>query len=113
LAKGKEVFMKRVVSVLIAAAIGSSITIGAYELAIKENKKTVKIEYIENTPARQVVYQADGKDYFVPLDFTVPAEKVMPSVVHTSFRFPRWILVNKPQCKITINQMASKKIFAI
>jgi serine protease Do len=82
LAKGKEVFMKKVVSVLIAAAIGSSMTIGAYELAIKENKKTVKIEYIENPPARQVVYQADGKDHFVPLDFTVPAEKVMPSVVH-------------------------------
>ena len=72
--------MKNFGSLVLAALLGSAITIGAYVWFGKEN--SVKIEHVNGVPAAQVAYGINEKGEAVPLDFTGTAEKVTNAVVH-------------------------------
>ncbi len=73
--------MKNFSALLIAAILGSALTLGSMELFdLGPNDKTLKIEHIDGTPVVSTAYTEDGNT--VPLDFTASAEKTMPSVVH-------------------------------
>jgi serine protease Do len=73
--------MKRFSSLLMAAVLGSVITVGSYKWLDEDNNK-VKIEYAASLPTAKVAYKVDENGKAVPLDFTAAAEKVMPAVVH-------------------------------
>jgi len=68
--------------VLIAAVLGSAITIGTYRLIDRNSGKTVKIEHISGTPVVGAAYTVNDEGEIIPLDFTEVAKKVMPAVVH-------------------------------
>ncbi len=72
--------MRRFSSLLLAAVLGSVITVGSYQWF--DNDEKVKLEYVANLPTSQVAYTVDDNGKAVPLDFTAAAEKVMPAVVH-------------------------------
>lgn len=73
--------MKNFSALLIAAVLGSAITLGSMELFdVGPNDKTLKIEHIDGTPVVSTAYTDEGEA--IPLDFTAAAEKTMPSVVH-------------------------------
>jgi Do/DeqQ family serine protease len=74
--------MKRFGSLLLAAVLGSVITIVASQWLMKDQQQGVKIEHITGVPASQVAYQVNEKGEVVPLDFTGTAEKVTKAVVH-------------------------------
>jgi serine protease Do len=74
--------MKNFGSLLLAAVLGSVITIAAYQWLEKSNNHGVTIEHINGTPAAQVAYRINEKGEAVPLDFTGTAEKVTKAVVH-------------------------------
>jgi serine protease Do len=74
--------MKRFGSLLLAAILGSVITIVASQWLIKDQQQGVKIEHINGVPASQVAYQVNEQGQVVPLDFTGTAEKVTKAVVH-------------------------------
>jgi serine protease Do len=73
--------MRRFSSLLMAAVLGSVITVASYRW-IDEDDNKVKLEYVANVPAAKVAYTVDENGKAVPLDFTAAAEKVMPAVVH-------------------------------
>ncbi|NJN41430.1 MAG: Do family serine endopeptidase [Flammeovirgaceae bacterium] len=68
--------MKRFISLLIAAALGSMITLAVFEWR-NDTTQGVKIEY-QTTPVSAARLTASGE----PLDFTVVAEKTTKAVVH-------------------------------
>lgn len=72
--------MKNFGSLVLAAILGSAITMGAYLWLGKEN--SVKIEHVNGLPTSQVAYRINEKGEAVPLDFTGTAEKVTNAVVH-------------------------------
>jgi serine protease Do len=74
--------MKRFGSLLLAAVLGSVITIVATQRLFKDEQSGVKIEHITGTPASQVAYTVNDLGQVVPLDFTGTAEKVTKAVVH-------------------------------
>ncbi len=74
--------MKRFGSLLMAAVLGSVITIVASQWLMKDQRQGVTIEHINSLPASQVAYQLNEKGEAVPLDFTGTAEKVTQAVVH-------------------------------
>jgi serine protease Do len=74
--------MKRFGSLLLAAVLGSVITIVALQWLIKDQRQGVKIEHINGAAASQVAYQVNEQGQPVPLDFTGTAEKVTKAVVH-------------------------------
>ncbi len=74
--------MKRFGSLLLAAVLGSVITIVASQWLVKDQQSGVKIEHINGTPASQVAYTVNESGQVVPLDFTGTAEKVTKAVVH-------------------------------
>jgi len=74
--------MKRFGSLLLAAVLGSVITIVASQWLLKDQRSGVKIEHITGTPASQVAYTVNELGQVVPLDFTGTAEKVTKAVVH-------------------------------
>jgi serine protease Do len=74
--------MKRFGSLLLAAMLGSVITIVATQWLVKEQPSAVKIEHITGTPASQAAYTLNEQGQMVPLDFTGTAEKVTKAVVH-------------------------------
>lgn len=74
--------MKRFGSLLLAAVLGSVITIVASQWLVKEQPQGVRIEHINSVPAAQVAYEVNENGEVVPLDFTGTAEKVTPAVVH-------------------------------
>ncbi|HPW61896.1 MAG TPA: Do family serine endopeptidase [Cyclobacteriaceae bacterium] len=74
--------MKRFGSLLLAAILGSVITIVASQWLMKDQQQGVKIEHINGVPASQVAYQVNEQGQVVPLDFTGTAEKVTKAVVH-------------------------------
>ena len=74
--------MKNFGSLVLAAVLGSVITITAYQWLGKDKTNGVKIEHIQGTPTSQVAYRINEKGEAVPLDFTGTAEKVTKSVVH-------------------------------
>jgi serine protease Do len=74
--------MKRFGSLLLAAVLGSVMTIVATQWLVKDQQSGVKIEHITGVPASQVAYTVNGEGQVVPLDFTGTAEKVTKAVVH-------------------------------
>lgn len=74
--------MKNFGSLLLAAALGSMLTIGAFKWMDKDSSHNVKIEHIEGLPTSQVAFRVNENGEAVPLDFTGTAEKVTKSVVH-------------------------------
>lgn len=73
--------MNKFFQLVIAAVIGSAITMAAGEWYGKENK-SVRIEHIDGVPASAVAYTVNENGEAVPLDFTGTADKVTPAVVH-------------------------------
>ncbi|HEX5170305.1 MAG TPA: Do family serine endopeptidase [Cyclobacteriaceae bacterium] len=72
--------MKRFASFVLAAILGSVITLAAYEwLGKKEN---VRLDFSSGVPTSKVAFPVDENGVVVPLDFTATAEKVTPAVVH-------------------------------
>jgi serine protease Do len=74
--------MKRFGSLLLAAVLGSVITIVATQWLVKDQQPGVQIEHITGAPASQVAYTVNDLGQVVPLDFTGTAEKVTRAVVH-------------------------------
>ncbi|MBX2913739.1 MAG: Do family serine endopeptidase [Cyclobacteriaceae bacterium] len=74
--------MKRFGSLLLAAVLGSVITIVATQSFVKQQAQGVKIEHVAGLPVSQVAYTTNEKGEVVPLDFTGTAEKVTQAVVH-------------------------------
>ena len=74
--------MKRFGSLLLAAMLGSVITIVATQWLVNDQQSGVKIEHITGAPASQVAYTVNDLGQVVPLDFTGTAEKVTKAVVH-------------------------------
>ena len=73
--------MKNFGSLMLAAVLGSVITISATQW-MGEKNEGVKIEHISGAPISQVAYTTNAKGEMVPLDFTSTAEKVTKTVVH-------------------------------
>jgi Do/DeqQ family serine protease len=71
--------MKQFGQLLLAAVLGSTCTIAAYNWLGKDNKG-VKIEHVSNVPTSTVALNSAGQP--VGLDFTATAEKVTKAVVH-------------------------------
>jgi Do/DeqQ family serine protease len=74
--------MKRFGSLLLAAVLGSVITIAATQWLLKDQQSGVKIEHIAGLPAAQVAYTTNENGTIVPMDFTATAERVTKAVVH-------------------------------
>lgn len=74
--------MKRFGSLLLAAVLGSVMTIVASQWLMKDQPQGVKIEHINGVPSSQVAYQVNEQGQVVPLDFTGTAELVTKAVVH-------------------------------
>lgn len=72
--------MKRFASFVLAAILGSIITIAAYDWLGKNDQ--VKLNYNPAVPTSKVAYKVNEKGEIIPLDFTTTAEKVTPAVVH-------------------------------
>ncbi len=74
--------MKNFLSLVLAAILGSTITIASYQWFGKNENGGVKIEHINGAPTSQVAYRLNEKGEAIPLDFTGTAEKVTKAVVH-------------------------------
>lgn len=73
--------MKKFGILLIAAILGSTITIGTTQL-LHLNEKNVKISHVAQTPVAGAVYTLNKEGEVVPLEFTNASKKVMDAVVH-------------------------------
>jgi len=73
--------MKRFGTLLLAAVMGSAMTVAINGWLPKENESP-RIERVSGIPASQVGFTINDKGEAVPLDFTGTAEKVTPAVVH-------------------------------
>ena len=65
---------------LLAAILGSALTMGAFSWINKD--KTVIVEHLPGAPVIGAAYTVNGEGDLVPLEFTSVAEKVTPAVVH-------------------------------
>jgi serine protease Do len=74
--------MKRFGSILLAAVLGSVITIVASQWLAKDQQQGVRIEHVNGVPTSQVAYRVNEEGEMVPLDFTGTAESVTKAVVH-------------------------------
>ncbi len=74
--------MKRFSSLLLAAVLGSFITLAANYWLGNRSGQNVKIEQISGVPTSQVAYRINEKGEAVALDFAGTAEKVTQAVVH-------------------------------
>ncbi|MDX1283937.1 MAG: Do family serine endopeptidase [Draconibacterium sp.] len=76
--------MKRFIYLVLAAILGSTITIGMLKVVNidKGSKETIKIEHVSETPVVGAAYTVNKNGEVVPLEFTEVAKKVMPAVVH-------------------------------
>ena len=73
--------MRKFSALLLAAVLGSSITVGTMKLLDdRGDDQTLKIEHVDKAPVIPANYNADGT--LAPFDFTAAAEKTMPAVVH-------------------------------
>jgi serine protease Do len=80
--KIQNLTMKRFGSLLLAAVLGSVITIAAFQWLMNDQQRGVRIEHISGVPSSQVAYTINEQGQAVPLDFTGVAEKVTKAVVH-------------------------------
>jgi len=67
---------------MLAAVMGSAITIGITGGWRHDGNEGVRIEHVNNVPITQVGYKKNERGEIVPLDFTGTAEKVTAAVVH-------------------------------
>jgi len=74
--------MKRYVPLVLAAIMGSALTIGTYHVIDSNIERTVKIEHLSSSPVVGAAYTVNEEGEFIPLEFTDVAKKVMPAVVH-------------------------------
>jgi serine protease Do len=74
--------MKRFGLLMLAAILGSALTIGTNNLLKTDKEKSFKIEHISGTPVVGATYTVNNNGEIVPLEFTEVAKKVMPAVVH-------------------------------
>ncbi len=74
--------MKKFGSLILAAVLGSVITLVGNRYVADDASQQVKIEHINGTPIAQVAYRLNEKGEAVALDFTGTAEKVTQAVVH-------------------------------
>jgi Do/DeqQ family serine protease len=73
--------MKRFGLLILAAVLGSTITLGTYKL-LGKNENSFKIEHVSQTPVLGAAYTVNHKGEVIPLEFTEVAKKVTPAVVH-------------------------------
>ena len=73
--------MKKFGSLLLAAVMGSAITV-AINGWLPTSNEPAKIERVTGVPTARVGYTVNEKGEAVPLDFTATAEKVTAAVVH-------------------------------
>jgi Do/DeqQ family serine protease len=73
--------MKRFGLLLVAAVLGSALTISAFKI-LEPDSKALKIEHISGAPVVDAAYTINKDGEIVPLDFTEVASHVMPAVVH-------------------------------
>ena len=74
--------MKKFGSLILAAIVGSAITLSVNSWLGNDARQNVKIEHLTGAPASQVAYRLNEKGEAVALDFTGTAEKVTQTVVH-------------------------------
>ncbi|MEI9919297.1 MAG: Do family serine endopeptidase [Bacteroidota bacterium] len=74
--------MRKFASLMLAAVMGSALTIGVTGVWKHDSNEGVRIEHVNNVPITQVGYKKNEKGEIVPLDFTATAEKVTAAVVH-------------------------------
>ena len=74
--------MKKFMLLVLAAVLGSALTIGTLKMFDKGEQETFKIEHVSESPVVGAVYTVDKEGEVVPLEFTKVAKRVMPSVVH-------------------------------
>ncbi len=74
--------MNRFGSLLLAAMLGSVITIVSTQWLMESKQPGVRIEQISGVPASQIGYTKNESGEIVPLDFTGTAERVTKAVVH-------------------------------
>lgn len=74
--------MKQFLSLVVAALLGSIITLVANQYVNKNQNGNVRIEHVNGVPTAQVAYRVNEKGETVALDFTGTAEKVTAAVVH-------------------------------
>lgn len=74
--------MRKFASLLLAAVMGSAITVAITGGLKNEGNEGVRIEHVNSVPLAQVAYKKNEKGEIVPLDFTATAEKVTAAVVH-------------------------------
>lgn len=67
---------------MLAAILGSAITLLSTQWLNKEKNAGVKIEHVSGVPISQVAYTKNSNGELVPMDFTATAEKVTKAVVH-------------------------------
>ena len=74
--------MKRFSLLLLAAVLGSALTIGTYRYLDSRNENPFKIQYLSDTPVVGAAYTVKENGEIVPLKFTDVAKEVMPAVVN-------------------------------
>ncbi len=67
---------------MLAAMLGSVITIVSTQWLMESKQPGVRIEQISGVPASQIGYTKNESGEIVPLDFTGTAERVTKAVVH-------------------------------
>lgn len=69
---------------IVTALIALVVSLGVFWVSpeVFHNAKTLKIEHIDETPAKGALYTLNEKNEVVPLDFTQVSAKVMDAVVH-------------------------------
>lgn len=74
--------MKKYLTLIISAVLGSALTIGTFMLTGNKSGKTIKIEHLSGSPVMGAAYTVNEDGEVVPLEFTTVSKKVMPAVVH-------------------------------
>lgn len=73
--------MRKFGSLLLAAMLGSLLTLGVYHYLVKP-AQPVTVQYVSGTPVNKIAYSKDAEGNPLVLDFTEVAAKVTPAVVH-------------------------------
>lgn len=73
--------MKKFGSLLVAAILGSLITLAVNQW-LQKDQHGVQLEQLEAVPTSNAAYHVNEHGEIVPLDFTATAEKVTPAVVY-------------------------------
>jgi len=74
--------MKKFGAMILAAILGSSLTLCVFLLMDRSEGGSIKIEHVSKPAISGVAYTKNDNGDIVPLDFTDISEEVMPAVVH-------------------------------